>query len=53
MVDGKEVHNTLATTPDNEDPMKFLQLWAEVAQHMFGIPHVDIQVFEVADDTRN
>lgn len=53
MVEGKEVYNALATTPADEDPTKFLQLWAEVAQHMFGIPHVDIQVFEVANDTRN
>lgn len=52
-VDGKEVHNTLATTPADEDPMEFLRLWAETAQYMFDILHVDIQVFEVTDDTRH
>lgn len=52
-VEGREVHNTLVTTPDGEDSMEFLRLWAETAQYMFDIPHVDIQVFEVADDTRN
>lgn len=52
-VGGKEVYNTLATTPADADPMEFLQKWADTAQYAFDIPHIDIQVFEVADDTRD
>lgn len=52
-VEGKEVSNDLVTTPKDEDPMKFFQLWADTLQYMFDIQHIDIQIFEVADDTRN
>lgn len=52
-VDGKEVLNTLATTPTDEDSMTFFRLWAETSQMLFDVPHVDIQIFEVADDTTN
>lgn len=52
-VEGKEVYNALVTTPKDEDPMKFFQLWADIMQYMFDIPRIDIQVFEVTDDTRN
>lgn len=52
-VDGKEVYNSLATTPGHEDPDDFLQKWADTVQHLFDIQHVDIQVFEVVNDTRD
>lgn len=52
-VDGKEVLNTLATTPTDEDPMTFFKLWAETSQMLLDVPHVDIQIFKVADDTTN
>ena len=52
-VDGKEVYNDIATTPADADPWEFFNKWADTAQYAFDMPHVDIQVFEVVDDTRN
>ena len=52
-IGGKEVYNTLVTTPTDEDPMTFFKTWVEMSQMLFDLPHVDIQIFEVADDTIN
>lgn len=52
-VDGAVVHQALATTPADGDPKQFFDRWAETAQLLFDVPHVDITIFEVSNDTRD
>ena len=53
MVDGSVVYQALATTPVDGDPKQFFDRWAETAQLLFDVPHVDITIIEVSNDTRD